>query len=66
MLLVYKIRYDVLEGVQWCDVLQAANTSKLCGHCPKLQKEQARLDLAMLTIGQSVVNNCYGLPADVM
>ncbi len=66
MSLVYKIRYDVLEGVQWYDVLQAANTSKLCGHCLKLQKEQARHDFGMLTIGQSVLKICNGLPADVM
>ncbi len=67
MLLVYKIRYDVLEVVQWYDVLQVASTSKLCRHCLKLQKEQERLDLGMLTIGTFVVVNiCYGLPADVM
>ncbi len=32
MTLVYKILYGFLEGVQWQDFFQVADTSKLLGH----------------------------------
>ncbi len=36
MILVYKILHEFLEGVQWRDFFQMADTSRLRGHSLKL------------------------------
>ncbi len=45
MILVYKILHGLLEGVQWQDFFQMADTSRLRGHPLKLRKDRSRLDL---------------------
>ncbi len=45
MILVYKIPHGFLEGVQWQDFFQMADTSRLRGHPLKLRKDRSRLDL---------------------
>ncbi len=48
MIMVYKIPHNFLEGVQWRDVFQMADTSRLLGHSLGLKKERARLGLRNL------------------
>ncbi len=64
MKLVYKIHHGSLEGDQWRDFLQMADTSRLRGHSLKLKKERPRLDLRKFTFSQRVVNMWNDLPAD--
>ncbi len=45
MILVYKILHGFLEGVQWRDVFQMADTSRLRGRPLKLRKDRSRRDL---------------------
>ncbi len=66
MILVYKILYGFLEGVQWRNFLQKADASRLRGHPLKLRKDRSRLDLRKLTFSQRVVNMWNDLPADVV
>ncbi len=66
MILVYKILHGSLEGIQWRDFFQMADTSRLRGHSVKLKKERLRLDLRKLTFSQRVVNMWNGLPADIV
>ncbi len=56
MILVYKILHGSLEGIQWRDFFQMADTYGLRGHSLKLKKEQSRLDLSNFTFSQRVVN----------
>ncbi len=58
---MYKILHGSLEGVQWCDFFQMADTSRLRG-----QKEQSKLDLRKFTFSQRVVNMWIDLPADMV
>ncbi len=53
MMLVYKILHDFLEGVQWRDFFQMADSSRLRGHSLKLRKAISRLDLRKFTFNQS-------------
>ncbi len=66
MILVYKILHGSLEGVQWRDFFQTADTSRLRGHSLKLKKEWSRLDLRKFTFSQRVVNMWNDLPADMV
>ncbi len=66
MILVYKILHGSLEGIQWRDFFQMADTSRLRGHSLKLKKERSRLDLRKFTFSQRVVNMWDGLPADIV
>ncbi len=66
MILVYKILYGFLEGVQWQNFFQMADTSRLRGHPPKLRKDRARLDLCKFTFSKRVVNMWNDLPAEVV
>ncbi len=54
----------VLEGVQWQDVFQMADTSRRRGHPLKPQKDQSRLDLRKFTFSQKVMNMWNDLPAE--
>ncbi len=65
MALVYKILHGSLEGIQWRDLFQMADTSRLRGHSLKLKKERPRLDLRKFTFSQRVVNMWNDLPAIV-
>ncbi len=56
MILVHKILHGSLEGIQWRDFFQVADTSRLRGHSLKLKKERSRLDLRKFTSSQRVVN----------
>ncbi len=66
MILVNKILHRPLEGVQWHDFLQMADTSRLRGHSLKLKKERSRLDLRKFTFNQREVNMWNDLPADIV
>ncbi len=66
MILVYKILHDFLEGVQWQDIFQMADTSGLRGHPLKLRKNRSRLDLRKFTFRQRVVNMWNDLPEEVV
>ncbi len=66
MILVYKILHGFLEGVQWQDFFQMADTSRLRGHPLKLRKNRLRLDLRKFTFSQNVVNMWNDLPAEVV
>ncbi len=66
MILVYKILHGFLEGVQWQDFFQMADTSRLRGHPLKMRKDQSRLDLRKNTFSQRVVNMWNDLPAEVV
>ncbi len=66
IILVYKIFYGSLEGIQWRDVFQMADTSGLRGHSLKLKKERPRLHLRKLTFNQRVVSIWNDLPADIV
>ncbi len=55
MILVYKILHGFLEGVQWQNFFQKADTSRLRGHPLKLRKGRSRLDLRKFTFSQGVV-----------
>ncbi len=66
MILGYKILHGSLEGIQWRDFFQMADTSRLRGHVLKLKKERSRLDLRKFTFSQRVVNVWNGLPADIV
>ncbi len=66
MNLVYKIRHGFLDGVQWRDFFQMADTSRLRGHLLKLRKDRSRLDLRKLTFSQREVNMRNDLPADIV
>ncbi len=66
MILVYKILQGSLEGIQWRDFFQMADTSRLRVHSLTLKKEQSRLDLRKFTFSQRVVNMWDDLPADTV
>ncbi len=66
MILVHKILHVSLEGIQWRDFFQMADTSRLRGHSLKLKKERSRLDLRKFTFSQTVVNMWNDLPADIV
>ncbi len=66
MILVYKILHGFLEGVQWQDFFQMADTSRLRVHPLKLRKDRSRLDLRKFTFSQRVVNMWNDLPAEVV
>ncbi len=66
MTLVYKILHGSLEGVQWRDFFQMADTSRLRGHSLKQKKERSRLGLRTFTFSQRVVNMWNDLPADIV
>ncbi len=66
MILVYKILHGYLEGIQWRDFFQMADTSRLRGHSLKLKKERLGLDLRKFTFSQRVVNMWNDLPADIV
>ncbi len=66
MILVYKILHGFLEGVQWQDFFQMADTSRLRGHPLKLRKDRSRPDLRKFTFSQRVVNMWNELPAEVV
>ncbi len=66
MTLVYKILNGSLEGVQWRDFFQMADSSRLRGHFLKLKKERSRLDLRKFTFSQRVVNMWNDLPAGIV
>ncbi len=63
-ILVYKILHGFLEGVQWQNFFQMADTSRLWGHPLKLRKDRSRLELRKFTFRQRVVNVWNNLPAD--
>ncbi len=56
MILVFKILHGFLEHVQWCDVFQMADTTRLRGHSLKLEKERMRFDQRKFTFSQRVVS----------
>ncbi len=62
MILVYKILHVSLEGIQWRDFFQMADTSRLRGYSLKLKKERPRLDLRKFTFTQRVVRMWNDLP----
>ncbi len=66
MIIVYKVLHGSLEGVQWRDFFQMADTSRLRGHSLKLKKERSRLDLRKFTFSQRAVNMWNDLPADIV
>ncbi len=66
MTLVHKILHGSLEGVQWRDFFQMADTSRLRGHSLKLKEERSRLGLRTFTFSQRVVNMWNDLPADIV
>ncbi len=66
MVMVFKILHGSLEGIQWCDFFQMADTSRLRGHFIKLKKERSMLDLRKFTFFQRVVNMWNDLPADIV
>ncbi len=63
---VYKILHGFLEGVQWQNFFQMADTSRLRGHPLKLRKDRSRLDLRKFTFSQMVVNMRNDLPAEAV
>ncbi len=65
MILVHHILHGSLEGVQWRDFFQMADTSRLRGHSLKLKKERSRLDLRQFTFSQRVVNMWNDLPTNI-
>ncbi len=66
MILVYKILHGFLEGVQWQNFFQMADTSRLRGHPLNLRKDRSRLDLRTFIFSQRVVNMWNDLPAEVV
>ncbi len=64
-ILVYKILHGFLEGVQWQEFFQMADTSRLLGHPLKQRKNRSRLDRRKFTFSQRVVNMWNDLPAEV-
>ncbi len=66
MILAYKILHGSLEGVQWQDFFQMADTSRLRGHPLKLRKDRPRLDLRKFTLSQRVVNMWNDMPAEIV
>ncbi len=64
MILVYKILHGFLEGIQWQDYFQMANTSWLRGNPLKLRKDRSRLDLRKFTFSQREVHRWNDLPAE--
>ncbi len=66
IILVYKILHGFLEGVQWRNFFQMADTSRLGGHPLKLRRDRSRLDLRMFTFSQRVVKMWNDRPADVV
>ncbi len=66
MILVYKIFHGSLEGIQWRDFFQMADTSRLRGHSLKLKKERPRLDLRKFRFSQRVVSMWNDLPTDIV
>ncbi len=65
MILIYKILHGFLQGVQWQDFFQMADTSRLRGHPLKLRKDRSRHDLRKFTFSQRLVNMWNDLPAEV-
>ncbi len=49
-ILVYKILYCFLVGVQWCEFFLMADSSRPRKQSMKLKKERAKLDLRKLTL----------------
>ncbi len=47
MILAYKILHGSLEGAQWRNFFQMADTSRLREHPLKLKKERSTLDLRL-------------------
>ncbi len=66
MILVYKILHGFLEGVQWQDFFQMADTSRLRGNPLKMRKDRSRLDLHNFTFSQRVMNMWNDLLAEVV
>ncbi len=66
MILVYKILHCILEGVQWQNFFQMADTSRLRAQPLKLRRDRSRLDLRKFTFSQIVVNMWNDLPAEVV
>ncbi len=66
MTMVYKILHGSLEGIQWRDFFQMADTSRLRGHSLKLKQERSRLDLRKFTFSHRVVNMWNDLPTDIV
>ncbi len=66
MILVYKILHGFLEGVQWQDFFQMADTSRQRGHPLKLRKDRSGLDLRKFTFSKRVVIMLNDLPADAV
>ncbi len=64
MILANKSFHGFLEGFQWLDFFQMADTSRLRGHSLKLRKDRSRLDLHNFTYSQRVVNKWNDLFAD--
>ncbi len=66
MILVYKILHGSLEGIQWRDFFQMADTSRLRGHSLKLKKERTRLDRRKFSFSQRVVSMWNDLPSGIV
>ncbi len=66
MILVYKIPHGSLEGIQWRDFFQMADTSRPRGRSLKMKKEQLRLDLPLFTFSPRVMRMLNDLPADIV
>ncbi len=66
MILAYKILHGFMESIQWCGLLQMANTCRLRGHSLKLKNQPTRLHLRKFAISQRVVYMCDDLPAQVV
>ncbi len=66
MILVYNILHRYQEGVQWRDIFQMTDTSRLRGHSLKMKKVRPRLDLRKFTFSQRAVNMWNDLPADIV
>ncbi len=64
-MLVNKSPHDLMEGVQWNDFFQVADTSRLRGHYLKLKK-RIGLDLCQFAFSQSVVIMWRSLSAELI
>ncbi len=57
MILAYIILQGFLEGVQWSDFIQVADTSRLRGPSLKLKILRKRLDLLKFTFAEEPPTN---------